>query len=261
MAAETEEGGRLGVGPAHWLATRSTVDMTMRRPEPRPLRLKASPQSVVVDLGSTAIVVIDMQNDFCAPGGLVDHKGGNYAAGRAPIAPLAALLPRLRSAGVPVIWVGWGTRPDLANLPPSQIHVFKPHGTGTGLGDPLPGGHVLQKDSWGAAVVDGLVQEPQDIRVDKHRISGFWDTPLDSILRNLGIHTLFFAGVNTDQCVLHSLADASFLGYGCILLEDCCATVSPAFCTEATIWNVKKCFGFVARSDAVVEALAGPAET
>ena len=92
-------------------------------------------------------------------------------------------------------------------------------------------------------------QEPEDIKVDKYRISGFWDTPLDSILRNLGVRSMLFAGVNTDQCVLHSLTDANFLGYGCILVEDCCATTSPDFCTEATVWNVKKCFGFVTDSE------------
>jgi nicotinamidase-related amidase len=68
-----------------------------------------------------------------------------------------------------------------------------------------------------------------------------------------------FAGVNTDQCVLHSLTDANFLGYGCVLVEDCCATSSPAFCTEATLWNVKKCFGFVTDSARIVAALADAA--
>jgi nicotinamidase-related amidase len=160
---------------------------------------------------------------------------------------------------VPVIWVNWGNRPDLANMPPNQLHLYKPTGTGIGLGEPLPGhgAHVLEKDSWAAAVVDELAPEPQDIRVDKYRISGFWDTPLDSILRNLGTRTVFFAGVNTDQCVLHTLTDANFLGYGCVMLSDCCATSSPAFCTEATIWNVKKCFGFVATSAQFADALQG----
>lgn len=256
-AEQIEEEGRLGVGPTHWRASRTTVDMVMRRPEPVPLRIAAEPQSVVIDLTSTAIVVIDMQNDFCTQGGWVDHVGGNYAADRAPIGPLTKLLPKLRQVGVPVIWVNWGNRPDLANMPPNQLHLYKPHGAGIGLGEPLPdnGSQVLQKDSWGAAVVDELIQEPQDISVDKYRISGFWDTPLDSILRNLGIRSLFFAGVNTDQCVLHSLTDANFLGYGCILLDDCCATSSPTFCTEATIWNVKKCFGFVTSSDLLAKAL------
>ena len=121
---------------------------------------------------------------------------------------------------------------------------------------PASGAHVLEKDSWAAAVVDELAPEPGDIKVDKYRISGFWDTPLDSILRNLGIRTILFAGVNTDQCVSAPLTDANFLGYGCIMVEDCCATTSPDFCTEATVWNVKKCFGFVCRSTDVLSSLA-----
>ena len=115
--------------------------------------------------------------------------GGDYRPDRKPIEPLQRLLPALRKAGVPVIWVNWGNRPDLANMPPNQIHLYKPNGAGIGLGDALPGNGapVLEKDSWAAAVVDELEQEAADIKVDKYRISGFWDTPLDSILRNLGM--------------------------------------------------------------------------
>jgi nicotinamidase-related amidase len=255
---KTHPGGVLGVSPHyHWRATRHEVDMAMAAPAPRPLRLNAEPQNVVLDLRRTAIVVIDMQNDFCAPGGWVDHIGGNFAADRVAIEPLQALLPALRDAQVPVVWVNWGNRPDLANMAPNQIHLYKNSGSGTGLGDPLPHGrgNVLEKDSWAAAIVDELAPRPGDILVDKHRISGFWDTPLDSILRNLGIKTLLFAACNTDQCVLHSLTDANFLGYGCVMLEDCCATSSPEFCTQATVWNVKKCFGFVSHSTTLLAAL------
>lgn len=257
---EGDGGGRLGVGRSyHWRANADMVDMAMPQPAPVPLRLPSAPQAVTIDLLRTAIIVIDMQNDFCSAGGWVDHLGADFTPDRAPIAPLQRLLPRLRAVGVPVIWVNWGNRPDLANMPPNQIHLYKPKGTGIGLGDPLPGhgARVLEKGSWAAATVDELAPEPSDILVDKYRISGFWDTPLDSILRNLGIRSVLFAGVNTDQCVLHSLTDANFLGYGCILVEDCCATTSPAFCTEATVWNVKKCFGFVTESGAILEALDG----
>ncbi|WP_375464465.1 cysteine hydrolase family protein [uncultured Methylobacterium sp.] len=266
VPGEANEGvpgaGRLGIGRTyHWRASAERVDMAMAQPAPVPLDLPTAPQAVTIDLLRTAIIVVDMQNDFCAAGGWVDHLGADFTPDRAPIAPLQRLLPPLRAAGVPVIWVNWGNRPDLANMPPNQIHLYKPTGTGIGLSDPLPGhgAKVLEKDSWAAAVVDELAPEPADIRVDKYRISGFWDTPLDSILRNLGTRTVLFAGVNTDQCVLHSLTDANFLGYGCILVEDCCATTSPAFCTEATVWNVKKCFGFVTGSEAILEALAGRA--
>ena len=169
-------------------STESESTWRCRRRRRCRLRSHAQPQNVTVDLRRTAIIVIDMQNDFCAKGGWVDHLGVDYRPDRAPIAPLQRLLPVLRNASVPVIWVNWGNRPDLANMPPNQIHLYKPHGVGIGLGDPLPGSgaRVLEKDSWAAAVVDELKQEPHDIKVDKYRISGFWDTPLDSILRNLG---------------------------------------------------------------------------
>ena len=240
-----------------WSATARHIDMAAPPAAPVPLAIAAAPQNITIDLARSAMIVIDMQNDFCAKGGWVDYLGADYTPDRKPIKPLQKLLPVLRQAGMPVIWVNWGNRPDLANMPPNQIHLYKPAGTGIGLGDPLPGSGapVLQKDSWAAAVVDELELKPEDIRVDKHRISGFWDTPLDSILRNLGTRTVLFAGVNTDQCVLHSLTDANFLGYGCVLVEDCCATTSPDFCTEATVWNVKKCFGFVTDSAKILKAL------
>jgi nicotinamidase-related amidase len=126
-----------------------------------------------------------------------------------------------------------------------------------GLGKPLPknGAPVLTAGSWAAAVVDELEQKPEDIRVDKYRMSGFWDTPLDSILKNLGRTTLFFAGVNADQCVMTTLQDANFLGYDCLLLKDCTATTSPDYCWHATLYNVKQCFGFVTDSHAIFDAI------
>lgn len=104
--------GRLGIGDTyHWTATPAEVDMSMHAPEPRRIRIATQPQTVVCDLNRTAIVVIDMQNDFCTRGGWVDHIGGEVEPDRAPIAPLRALLPQLREQGVPVIWVNWGVRP------------------------------------------------------------------------------------------------------------------------------------------------------
>ena len=250
----------LGNAPhTRWLAGTERVDMTPPAPSPRPLALASTPQQLSFDLTRAVLMVIDMQNDFCTGGGWVDHLGADYTPDRAPIAPLQRLLPAWRGAGGQVLWLNWGNRPDLANMPPNQLHLYKPKGQGIGLGDPLPGhgARVLEKDSWAAAVVDELEIAASDIRVDKHRISGFWDTPLDTILRNLGTRTILFAGVNTDQCVMCTLTDANFLGYGCVLLADCCATTSPAFCTEATLWNVRKCFGFVSDSTALLESLAG----
>ena len=248
----------LGSSPRNlWHVSPTRADLVRDPSPPRPALIEAGNRQVRIDLARTAIVVIDMQNDFCHPDGWLGHIGVDVAPARAPIAPLARLLPALRRADVPVLWVNWGNRPDRLNLSPALLHVYKPEGTGVGLGDPLPGSgaKVLEQDSWAAAVVDELSVEPGDIAVSKYRMSGFWDTALDSILRNLGISTLLFAGVNADQCVLCTLQDANFLGYDCLLLEDCAATTSPAFCMEATLYNVRQCFGFVTRSDAVLAAM------
>ncbi|MFT8243526.1 cysteine hydrolase family protein [Roseomonas sp. BN140053] len=250
----------LGSAPGNrWRVDAARVNMVRPPVSPRPLAFAATPQHVTLDLARTAMVVVDMQNDFCHPEGWLAGIGVDIAPARRPIEPLRALLPALRAAGVPVVWLNWGNRPDLLNLSPSLLHVYKPQGTGVGLGDPLPGrgAPVLQHGSWAAAVVDELPAAPGDIHVSKYRMSGFPDTPLDSILRNLGVTTLLFAGVNLDQCVLCTLQDANFLGYDCVLVEDCAATTSPSFCTDATLYNIRQCFGFVADSAALLAALGG----
>lgn len=245
----------------HWLVNAREVDLAPPKRTPRVIYCKAEPQHLRFDLARTAIIVVDMQNDFCHADGWLASIGVDIAPARTPIAPLATLLPRLRDLDVPVIWLNWGNRPDRLNLSPTILHVYKPSGTGTGLGDPLANGApVLEEGSWAAAVVDELEIVPGDVRISKYRMSGFWDTPLDSVLRNLQIDTLLFAGVNSDQCVLATLIDASCLGYDCVLVSDCAATTSPSFCTDATLYNVKQCFGFVTHSKHVLagcDALAG----
>ncbi|NVN13155.1 cysteine hydrolase family protein, partial [Nguyenibacter vanlangensis] len=223
----------------------------------RPVTIDALPQQVTLDLARTAMIVIDMQNDFCHPDGWLASIGVDIAPARTPIAPLAAILPVLRGRDVPVIWVNWGNRPDRLNLSPSLLHVYDPDGEGVGLGGRLPGqgDGVLELGSWNAAIVDELAPETGDIHVAKYRMSGFWDTPLDAILRNLRVDTLLFGGVNLDQCVMTTLQDAGCLGYDCILLEDCAATTSPGFCTDATLYNVRQCFGFTAMGGVLRAAL------
>ncbi len=240
-----------------WRVSEDAADLVRARAPSIPLTLEAQPKRVTIDVARSGIVVIDMQNDFCHQDGWLAGIGVDIAPARAPIAPLAALLPRLRAAGIAVIWVNWGTRPDRLNLSPALRHVYDPAGRGAGLGDThvRTGSAVLQEGSWSAGIVDELEPAATDIDVKKHRMSGFWDTPLDSILRNLRLDTLLFAGVNLDQCVLHTLADANFLGYDTILVEDCAATTNPAFCRDATLLNIRQIFGFTLHSAALLEGL------
>ena len=241
-----------------WQVSAIQADLVRIPSPPLPLSIRAEPKGVTLDLARTAVVVIDMQNDFCAPGGWLASIGVDVIPAQAPIAPLSRFLPVMREVSAPVIWVNWGNRPDRLNLSPSLLHVYDPTGENLGLGSEIAGtgSRTLEKGSWGAGIVDGLIAAETDIFVDKYRMSGFWDTPLDSILRNLGVTTLMFAGVNSDQCVLCTLQDANFLGYDCLLLDDCAATTSPSYCAEATRYNVKQCFGFVTTAEAVQHALS-----
>ena len=247
----------LGVAPNVWAVDESVADITRSSLDVRLAKLATETKCLHLDLAKAAMLVIDMQNDFCHPEGWLAHIGVDVAPARSPIAPLKALLPVLRSADIPIVWVNWGNRPDLLNISAGLRHVYNPTGVGVGLGDALPGSGsaVLTAGSWSAGVVEELEQLSTDICIDKYRMSGFWDTPLDSILRNLGRTTLFLGGVNADQCVMSTLQDANFLGYDCILVKDCAATTSPEYCWQATLYNVKQCFGFVTDSLAILEAL------
>jgi nicotinamidase-related amidase len=238
-----------------WLVNDTVCDFTRGATNASALTIEALPQSLVLDLHRTALIVIDMQNDFCHQQGWLSSIGVDITPARAPISPLNQLIPKMRSFAVPIIWLNWGNRPDRLNLSPSLLHVYNSNGMSTGLGDVLEGSpsavpsRVLEKGAWGAAVVDELTPSDRDVHIDKYRMSGFYDTCLDSVLRNLDVKTLLFAGVNADQCVLATLMDANFLGYDCIFLQDCCATTSPIFCWEATIYNIRQCFGFTAHSE------------
>jgi nicotinamidase-related amidase len=247
----------LGVAPNAWKVNAETADITRQPLEPKFVTLATETKTLRLDLAKTAILVIDMQNDFCHPDGWLAHIGVDVTAARTPINPLKTFLPELRTINVPIIWLNWGNRPDLLNISAGLHHVYNSTGDAIGLGDPLPknGAKVLMAGSWAAAVVDELEKKPEDISIDKYRMSGFWDTPLDSILRNLGKTTLLFAGVNADQCVMATLQDANFLGYDCILVKDCTATTSPEYCWLATLYNVKQCFGFVTDSQGILKAI------
>ena len=241
-----------------WRADAGSADLVRPDRPARPARIAAAPKRLRLDLARTAFVAVDLQNDFCHPDGWLAGIGVDVSAAGPAIAATAALLAPLRAAGVPVVWVTWGVRPDLANVPPGVMHVYDGAAEGRGLGAPSGprAAPVLAAGSWSAELVAGLEIAPEDLRIDKHRMSGFWDTPLDAALRNLRVDTLLFAGVNADQCVLHTLADAACLGYDVVMVEDACATTSPAFCMEATLYNVRQIFGFTATSDAVLAGLA-----
>jgi ureidoacrylate peracid hydrolase len=244
-----------------WQWTPQGVSLVRPPQAPRPVRLPTHTDVIELDVLRSALVVVDMQNDFCHPEGWFAQKGVSMRATRKPIPVLSELLPAWRHAGGRVVWLNWGVRADTLNLSPTvRYKAARPDANGhPGVGyaqvSPIDHGPSVVPGSWGSQVVDELVPSPGDITVFKHRLSGFHDNELDSILRQQGITTLLFGGVNTDRCVYSTLQDAGFLGYDCVLLKDACATPSPAYVTRAIHFLVDKLHGFVGTAEALIPAL------
>ncbi|MFT6697530.1 MAG: ureidoacrylate peracid hydrolase [Polaromonas sp.] len=247
-------------GPAlcnAWALSDQGVSLVRQAHSTVAVQFDAKPQRIEIDLARSALVVIDMQNDFCHSKGWFGQKGVSVKPMRKPIATIAGLLPAWRNAGGAVVWLNWGVRPDRLNLSPTVQFKGKRSADGVGYAEASPDDRGLSvvAGEWGAQVIDELSAAPSDITVFKHRLSGFWDNELDSILRQQGITTLMFAGVNTDRCVFSTLQDAGFLGYDCILLSDACSTPSPAYVSKAIHFIVQQLHGFVATTAALIPAL------
>jgi nicotinamidase-related amidase len=239
------------------VASNGTVDLVRPPLQQLPCRIAATPHNLILDLNRTALVVVDMQKDFCAAGGWFHGKGVDLRPVRDPIVAQTRLIPELRRSGVAIVWLNWGNRADIANLPPNVVHAGNPDGRQRGYGDDRPGGGgpILVRGSPGSALVDELRPEAADFLVHKYRFSGFPDTELDSLLRNRQITTVLFAGVNLDVCVFATLIDASFHGYDCIVVRDACGTASPQNCSEAVYHLVHTLYGFSTTTDDLLNGL------
>lgn len=195
-----------------------------------------------LEIGKTAVVNIDPQNDFLHADGVYAKNGIDISHMQRTIAPTKRLMDALRVKGVPIIWTRHGSK---AGFDAGPFYALRPFLKDEGL---------LQ-NTWGYEVLAELEAQEDDWYIEKTRLSAFFQTNLEAVLRSLGVETVLLTGVLTNQCVGATTKDAMFRDFKPIVVEDCVGTSYPKL-HDPIIEAIKVGWGSVRSLDEVLEELA-----
>ena len=234
-----------------------------QNPKSRIVTVDAKPERLAIDITKTAVIVVDMQNDFGSKGGMFDHAGLDISMIQRAVGPTAKVLSSARQAGLKIVFLKMGFHPDLSDLgaadSPNRMRHLR-----LGVGETVhaPDGtesRILIRDSWNTDIVPELKPQAGDSVLYKHRFSGFYQTDLDEILKNLGIKYLIVTGCTTSVCVESTVRDAMFRDYSCVLLADCMGEPIgyglPRSNHEASLLVIQTLFGWVSDSNEFIKTL------
>ena len=225
----------------------------------------AKPEPIAINPKKTAVIVVDMENDFVSKGGMFNRAGADISGAQKAIAPTAKVLAAARATGMKIIYLRMAYQPDLSDLgAPDSVNRTRHLKFGVGQTIRAPDGResrILIRDNWGTDIVNELKPQSGDITIYKTRFSGFYQTDLDTTLKKLGLKYLIMAGVTTSICVDSTVRDAMFRDYLCVLLKDCMSepigSDLPRTNHEASLLTAEVLLGWVSDSDRLLKALQG----
>ena len=235
-----------------------------KRTPTRILTIDAKPEPIVIDAAKTAVIVVDMQNDFGSEGGMFQRAGIDISMIQAAVAPTAKVLTSARKEGIKIIYLKMAFKPDLSDAGSADSALFarrlKKMKFGTKVKSPNGAdSRILIRDTWNTNILSELTPKAEDIVLYKHRYSGFYQTELDSILKRMGIKYLVFTGCTTSVCVESTIRDAMFRDYMPVLLADCTGEPIgyglPRSNHEASLLTIQVLFGWVSNSNDFIKGL------
>jgi ureidoacrylate peracid hydrolase len=229
----------------------------------RVYKIEAKPESFAFDTAKTAVIVVDMQNDFGSKGGMLDRAGIDISGIQKAVGPTAKVLAAARKTGIEIIYLKMEYKPDLTDLgSPDSVNRVRHMRFHVGERVTAPDGkesRILIRDTWNTDIVGGLKPQAGDDVVYKTRFSGFYETDLDARLKKMGIKYLIITGCTTSICVDSTVRDAMFRDYLCVLLADCMSEPIghglPRSNHDASLLAAEVLLGWVSDSDRFLKAV------
>jgi ureidoacrylate peracid hydrolase len=215
--------------------------------------LQADYHPVEIDLARTAVLIIDMQNAFCTKGAMFDLWGFDIKDIPAIIPNIKEIANTARANKIKVISLAHVLYPDVREVGPMTSFWYNKVLTSY-REKPEWRDKLLMRGTWGAAIIDELKPQPDEIYIEKQRFSAFAGTYLDITLRTFDIRYLIVTGTATNICVESSIRDACHLQYLPILVSDG-ASASPSNRQHDSIENIKQCFGWVTTTKDVLKIM------